>query len=74
MALKRYLIDGSSLPPEQAKKAAQFIEINAFTFNVDLTKQCTYETFWEENIDPSKFPALKNCVIHHLLQVYMSLQ
>lgn len=66
MGLKKYYIDGISIPDEQIRTIEDFIQINAFTYSAVPEKKCCFIAFWEETIDPTRFPCLKDCLIQQL--------
>lgn len=67
MGLRKYYIDGSSVPSEEISSVSNFIECNAWNSQIVLDKQCSYIALWEENINPADFPLLKHCKIEELL-------
>jgi len=63
MKLKSYFIDTSTLPSQSQTKAIEFIEINAWTFAYIPGSKGCFKCEWEEDVNPSLFPALSGCIV-----------
>lgn len=66
MGLKSYYIDTSPLPPEEQRKAIDFIEINAWTHAYVPNSKGCFHCEWEEKINPARFPLLSGCIVRPL--------
>ena len=66
MGLRHYYVDTSTLPLEERKAAMHFIEMSSYVHSYVPGTTAAYYCFWDEAIDISKFPKLKDCVIKEL--------
>ncbi len=64
MSLKKYRIDVSALSGTAQEEAIAFIDNHAFTST--LESPCCFITFWDEQEDPSLYPALSGSILTKL--------